>query len=102
MSDTEFRSSVGLIRDQLMNQSSTLNKIDSKIDALNGSIGVHGERIAKVEEKATAAHRRLDDNEKLKGSVVAWVMGIVAAGLIGAGAIAWSMVKFFLTAGGKS
>lgn len=45
-----------------------LEIISAKIDGVRSDFGTHGERLAKLEEKATAAHRRIDEaNEELGG-----------------------------------
>jgi len=42
-------------------QDHTLERIDGKLDAIRADASDHLERIAKVEEKAVAAHRRMDE-----------------------------------------
>ena len=55
-------------REAFARQDRALERIDGKLDAIRSDASDHLERIAKVEEKATAAHRRLDEMKVTRSS----------------------------------
>lgn len=70
-----------------------LSRVEGKLDGQNTVMSAHGERIAKLEEKATAAHRRVDEIvPKLRSAkgpgLSGWAAIILALGTAIAGCIA--------------
>lgn len=61
-----------------------LNRIETKLDTQNTTMSAHGERLAKVEAKATAAHKRLDE-----GSSRRWGIWVILAGTLVATVATW-------------
>lgn len=85
------------IREALARQDRTLERIDGKLDAIRADAVDHIERIAKVEEKATAAHRRLDEMRDAKParSSMGWKEWLAFALAGGAGIGAFVKSFFF-------
>lgn len=94
MPDTVFTRAVrGIINEEEDNVDAQdlrdwLKRIEKKLDDLGVTQSVQGERIAKVEEKSSAAHRRLDEAVRtLRGpGKPAWV-GIIVAMITATAAI---------------